>query len=212
MKQKSVIIAIIFQLAGLFCFLTFWLMYFAILFFVVGTIVICISRVKWYIIIFAVSPMLFVIGTVVNATYYEKYIIPENFRGVVYVITDEEKGKEREYEFFTRIYRIPRSGILLTKFNQKSGFNRRSFFQQTKLGVMAKLGELDDRDYIEKWVINPPSKEPSRDSLAVFTPEFEFDHETKKYKLIFTIGKYKDVHVWNYLPKEKIDSIIAHDY
>jgi hypothetical protein len=39
-------------------FLTFWLMYFAIFFLVVGTILICFSRTRWYIIINAISPML----------------------------------------------------------------------------------------------------------------------------------------------------------
>lgn len=123
MKKTLFTIGIMFQLAGLFCFLTFWLMYFAISFLFVGTILICFSRTRWYIIISAISPMLFVIGIIVNATYFEKYIVPANFRGVVYVITDKERGVDREYKFFTRIYRIPKSGILLTKFNQKSGFN-----------------------------------------------------------------------------------------
>ncbi len=50
-KNTLLVIGIIFQLAGLFCFLTFWLMYFAILFFVVGSILISFSRTRWYIII-----------------------------------------------------------------------------------------------------------------------------------------------------------------
>ena len=212
MKKILLTIGIIFQLAGLFCFLTFWLMYFAIAFFVIGTILIYLSRTKWYIIILTVSPMLFVVGVIVNALYFEKYIIPENFRGVVYVITDKKRGIDREYNFFTRLYRIPQSGILVTKFNQKSGFNFRSFFQITKKGELKELGVLDYRDYIEKWVINPPKKEPSRDSLAVFTPDIEIDPETKKYRTVFTIGKYKDIKIWNFLPQEKIDSVIRKNY
>jgi hypothetical protein len=212
MKKTLLINGIVFQLVGLFCFLTFWLMYYAISFFVVGTILICLSRSRWYIIIGSILPMLFAMGMIVNATYFEKYIVPANFKGVVYVITDKKRGLNREYKFFTRIYRIPQSGILLTKFNQISGFNNRTFFQQTKSGELKKLGVLDYRDYIEKWVINPPAAEPSRDSLAVFTPDLEFNHDTNNYNLVFTIGKYRDVKIWNYLPQDKIDSIIRQDY
>lgn len=190
--------------------MTFWLMYFAIAFFVIGVVLISISKARWYIFILANLPVLFATGTIINALYFEKYILPENFRGVVYVITDKQKGIEKEYDFFTRIYRIPSSGILLTKFNQRPGIHNRSFFQITNNGYIKTLGILDDRDYIEKWVINPPLTEPSRDSLAAFTPTLEYDFESKKYRIVFTVGKYKDIKTFNYLPKEKIDSIIRH--
>jgi ABC-type multidrug transport system permease subunit len=142
MKNALLKIGIAFQLIGLICFLTFWLMYFAIAFFVIGTVLISVSRRKWYIFILAISPVLFVIGIVINALYFEKYIIPANFRGVVYILTDEKRGIDREYNFFSRIYRIPQSGILLTKFNQKSGINNRSFFQIDKNGTLKELGIL----------------------------------------------------------------------
>ncbi len=67
--------------------------------------------------------------------------------------------------------------------------------------------ELDYLNYIEKWVINPPKTEPSRDSLAVFTPNLVYDFEDEKYYLAFTIGKYRDIEKWNYVPPERIDSL-----
>ena len=202
-----IVSGIICQLIGLFCFWTFWLMNFAVAFFILGTILIFVSRKKWITKIACIIPMLYAIGIIVNALFFEKYIIPENFKGVVYVITDKQNGKDREYNFFTRIFRIPQSGVLFTKFNQKAGFNNRSFFQIDKSGNLKELDVLDYRDYIEKWVVNPPKTEPSRDSFAVFTPELDYDFHSKKYMTIFTVGKYNDIKIWNYLPPEKIDSL-----
>jgi len=153
------------------------------------------------------TPMFYATGIIVNALYLEKYIIPKDFTGVINVITDKTAGEKREYDFFTRIYRIPKSGVLFTKFNQKPGFNKRSFYQIDKNGNLKKLGILDHRSYIEKWVINPPKTEPSRDSLAVFTPELTYDSDSKSYNMVFTVGKYKEIKTWNYLPKEVLDSL-----
>lgn len=195
------------QLLGLFCFLTFWLMGFAIVFFIIGTILILLSRKNWYLKLLSLSPMFFVSGIVINVLYFEKFIIPSDFSGVVYIITDPKFGENKEYDFFFRVYRIPKSGVLFTKFHQNSGINKRSFYQADKEGNLKELGVLDYRSYIEKWVINPPKTEPSRDSLAVFTPESQFDFESRKNNTVFTVGKYKDTKVWNFLPKERIDSL-----
>ena len=48
----------------------------------------------------------------------ERYLIPKDFRGVVYVVSDQENGTEKEYEGIHRVYRIPESGILFTQFSQ----------------------------------------------------------------------------------------------
>lgn len=206
-KTTFLILGLISQLLGLFCFFTFWLIYYAVAFFVIGTILIFISRKQWYLILLCILPMLFSIGIIINALTFEKYIIPEDFKGVVYVITDKDYGKNREYDFFTRVYRIPKSGILFTKFRQKPGFNNRKFFQIDTTGNLKEMGVLDYRSYIEKWVVNPPKTEPLRDSFAVFTPDLEYDFKEKNYRMVFTVGKYNETKVWNYLPEEKIDSL-----
>lgn len=154
-----------------------------------------------------ILPMLFSISVTINAVTFEKYIIPKDFKGVVYVITDKDYGENREYDFFTRVFKIPNSGILFTKFKQKSGFNNRNFYQVDSSGNLRKLGVLDYRSYIEKWDVNPPKTEPSRDSFAVFTPDLEYDFKAKNYRTVFTVGKYKEIEVWNYLPEEKIDGL-----
>lgn len=206
-KNTLLVVGIIFQLLAFLCFLTFWLMYLAIIFFVIGAISIFLSKWKWHIKVIALTPMLYSIGVVTNALYFEKYIVPHNFTGVVYVITDKQIGENREYDFFTRIYRIPKSGVLFTKFNQYYGFNERKFYETDKNGKLKALEVLDYRDYIEPWVINPPKNEPPRDRYAVFTPDLEYDNDTKSYRTMFTVGKYNNIKIWNYLPKEIIDSI-----
>ncbi len=210
-KEKSrielLILGIIIQLFGLFCFLTFWLMYFAIVLFIIGTIFILVSRKQWYFKIIAVLPMLIASVIMINAVTLEKYIIPKNFKGSVYVITDKKNGINREYDLFTRVLRIPKSGVLFTKFNQKQVFNYRKFYQESQDGKLKELGTLDYRNYIGKWHFNPPKTEPARDSFAVFTPQIEYDFDSKSHRTVFTIGKYKDIKYWNFIPKEKIDSL-----
>lgn len=199
-------LGIICQLLGFFFFLTFWLMYGAIFLYLIGTVFILISKQRWYFKILSVSPMLFSMGVIINALTFERYLLPEGFKGPVAVITDKEIGEEKEFDFYWRLYKIPSSGILFTKFNQNEGYPTREFFQIEKSGKLKKLGTLDHRDYIESWVINPPKTEPSRDSFAVFTPELEFNFDTRKYYTVFTVGKYKDFEAWNYFPEGLIDS------
>ncbi len=206
LKNVPLTLGVIFQLVGLFCFFTFWLMYCSIVFFTIGTLLIILARQRWYFKLLAIIPMVIAIVIVVRALTFEKYIIPENFTGVVYIITDKEYGVNREYELFTRVFRIPESGVLFTKFVQKPGFNNRKFYQ-IKGDSIVQLGVLDYRHYIEKWTVNPRKTEPSRDSLAVFTPNLDFNFNTDDYRMTFTFGKYKDITTWNYIPNERIDSL-----
>ena len=151
--------------------------------------------------------MMISIGIFVNALTFEKYIIPKDFKGVVYVITNNDYGEDREYDFFTRVFKIPESGILFTKFKQKSGINNRNFYQVDSLENLKGMRVLDYRNYIEDWVINPPKTEPPRDSLAVFTPNLDYDFKAKNYRMVFTVGKYEEIKTWNYISEEKIDSL-----
>ena len=155
----------------------------------------------------SLTPMFVAIGIMINAIYFEEYIIPNNFKGSVNVITDENIGEPREYNFFKRVYKIPTSGVLFTKFHQKAGFNYRKFYQENEKGKLKEIGILDYRRYIEKWDFNPPKTEPSRDSFAVFTPDLEYDFDNKNYKMTFTVGKYKNLKNFGFIPKEKIDSL-----
>jgi hypothetical protein len=55
------------------------------------------------------------------------YFLPEKFEGMFTVIYSQKFGKYKEYENDRRIYRIPSSGILMTKFDFQDG-NRDDLF------------------------------------------------------------------------------------
>lgn len=207
MRRPFFGIGIIFQALGLFCFLTFWLMNYAIAFFTIGSILIFLARQKWYWKILSLTPFLFSMGIVINALYFETYLIPKDFTGTVYIITEPEKGVSRKYNFFNRVYEIPITGVLFTQFRQRPGYHIRKFYVLEDDGTHTPLGVLDYRHYIEEWVVNPAPTEPPRDSFAVFTPQLEYDFKRKTYRNVFTVGRYSDIDLWNYLPDEKIDSL-----
>lgn len=55
----------------------------------------------------------------INLPSSDTFLIPKNFRGIVYVYYDQNNGIEKEFEGSRRVYRIPKDGILLTKFDLK---------------------------------------------------------------------------------------------
>jgi hypothetical protein len=52
----------------------------------------------------------------------ERHILPLGYTGKVYVFFSQDEGCEVEYENNTRVYRIPKSGILRTQFKPNSGW------------------------------------------------------------------------------------------
>lgn len=198
-------------LIGVLCCLTFWLTYFGLFFMAVGTVLILLSKQTWHLQILTIVPPLgFVVYLLLSfLPVAENYYIQEGFNGVVYVIYDEQYGEEPEYDGLMKVYNIPESGVLFTKCEQTDGIHNRHFYYVSKNNRREELGVLDYRDYNEKYKINPYPTEPSRDSLAVFTPEVVFDsHKNHKgYYTTFTIGKYKNIKGWNWLPPELIDSL-----
>lgn len=186
-------------------------MYFGFAFLFLGTILILFSRQKWYYQLIAIGlPLGFVGFSILNAfARSETFLLPDNFKGVVYVIYDEQIGEPKEYEGIRRVYRIPPTGVLFTKFPQTQGIHNRRFYYVNSKGDRKALGVLDYREYNEKYTINPRPTEPPRDSLAVFTPEVSVDImlKTKNYYTTFTIGKYQDIKAWNYLYPDYIDSL-----
>lgn len=204
-------LGIFFLLVGLFCFQTFWLMYFGFAFLALGTIVTLFSRQKWYYHLIAIGlPLGYVSFSILNAfARPETFLLPDNFKGVVYIIYDEQIGAPKEFEGLRRVYRIPNTGVLFTKFPQTHGIHNRKFYYVNQKGDRKELGILDYREYNEKYTTNPKPNEPPRDSLAVFTPEVSVDImlKTKNYYTTFTVGKYQDINSWNYLYPEYIDSL-----
>ncbi|MDB4175269.1 hypothetical protein N9766_02790 [Flavobacteriaceae bacterium] len=198
---------------GLFCFLTFWLMYLGFGLMILGTILCLFSKKEWFYQVLLIGlPFGFVAYTFLTAMEVpERYLLPEDFRGVVYVVFDQENGQEKEHEGFRRVYRIPESGILFTQFSQNEEvYSFQEFFFEDSNGKRTELGELDYRHFNGPNTINPRPNEPPRDSLVVFNQRTTGrilagdGQDYYNYKAL-TIGKYDEIQKWDYLDLKKIE-------
>ncbi|MGV8993658.1 MAG: DUF6843 domain-containing protein [Flavobacterium sp.] len=198
---------------GLFCFLTFWLMYFGFGLMILGTILCLLSKKKWFYQVLLIGlPFNFVAFTFLNATEIpERYLFPENFRGVVYVVFDQENGKEKEYEGIHRVYRIPESGILFTQFSKNEEvYSFQEFFFVDSSGERKELGELDNRHFNGPNTINPRTTEPPRNSLVVFNERttgriLASDGQNYYNYKALTVGVYNNIEKWDYIELQDIE-------
>lgn len=85
----------------------------------------------------------FLIGISLNACAEKKgaepvtYLLPSSYTGAFAIVFDVQNGTKIEYEGKSRIYRIPSSGILLTRFSFNEGWLRSTdikFFFLDKTG------------------------------------------------------------------------------
>ena len=143
----------------------------------------------------------------------ETYLIPNGYRGQVYVIFNQKDGQEKEFEGRRRIYKIPTTGVLFTQFKDEQGWINQDYYYVTSSGQRKKLGVLDTRDFNEEWTTVKNPKEPPRDSLAVFNPgsvggfgNSSSDTNNKVF-LQLKVGTYNDVKYFNDFKSEYIDSL-----
>jgi len=77
-------------------------------------------------------------------------IVPENYTGYILIIYDQDQGINKEYRNKSQVYRIPSSGILLTKFSNNPGwstfpeFYRGSIAQENKIPFIPELEKLSE--------------------------------------------------------------------
>ena len=198
---------------GLFCFLTFWLMYIGFGLMIFGTILSLLSKKKWYYQLLLIGlPIGFVIFTFLRATAIpERYLIPDDFRGVIYVVFDQENGMDKEYEGFRRVYRIPESGVLFTQFSENDGaYLSQDFYFVDNNDNREKIGVLYSNHFNGPNTINPRPTEPPRDSLAVFDPKTTkkiLEPNGREYYncKALTVGRYDSIQRFNYLDPDYIE-------
>ena len=61
----------------------------------------------------------------------EIYLLPNNYRGIIYIIFDQKNGAPKQYENGSRVYVIPRNGILKTQFRFNKGWHQLPSFYYT---------------------------------------------------------------------------------
>lgn len=76
-----------------------------------------------YILLFIVSLLLF--GCVDDKD-REIHLIPEDYRGIVYILYDQKDGAPEKYEKGHRVYEIPSTGVLKTQMSPNPGGFKRS--------------------------------------------------------------------------------------
>jgi hypothetical protein len=88
------------------------------------------------------------------------YLIPDGFRGKCIVIWDQPDGTEPEYDNGWRVYRFPKTGILLTQMGVNKGTMNFKYFLIDSLGNRTELRYLwptDTCDFNDVVVVNHES-------------------------------------------------------
>jgi hypothetical protein len=98
----------------------------------------------------------------------EYFLIPKNYNGKVQIVFNSKCGNKIEYENEIRIYRIPESGILFTKFKDEQGIINQKYFFVDENNNRKEITQFDVRDFNEEWTTEKNLHEPSRDIVGIF--------------------------------------------
>lgn len=208
--------AILLLIAGVFFFLTLYLMVLGFICLFIGGLLIILTDRKWFIKLTIIGlPYGFVGLTIFNAyARPETFLIPDNFKGVIYIVHDDTFGDDKEFEGIRRIYRIPKTGILFTQFPVTRGILNQDFYYISADGKRKKLGELDAREFNDTWTINPRPTEPPRDSLAVFNQgrtgkiTLHADNDRQVDYRAFNVGTYDEIRTgFDFIDEITVDSL-----
>ena len=125
-------------------------------------------------------------------------LLPKGYTGPVLIVFNQPNGEPKEYEDGKRLYRIPKDGILKTKFEPDYGIHNHQFFYEDSLGhreiipfviVQDKelLSKIEDKSKIHAFA------EQARSEVKGYDPEFG------KY----TISPTREFFIGNLLDIEK---------
>ena len=213
-KNKIFVFALILIIigAGLTTFIPYllYIYFFPFVIFIIGVIILWLTKknkqtkILWTLCPILISFSYLFLWKWYNTTEPETFLIPEDYRGNVMIVFNSKCGKEIEYENGRRIYKIPKDGILLTKFKDEQGFINQEFYLIDKSGNRKLIKELDIRDFNEEWTTEKNKKEPSRDKLGIFNAGRTYSDGNSS----FCISKYKDLEKLDFKYEQKYDSIM----
>ena len=98
----------------------------------------------------------------------ETFLIEKGYLGKINVVFNQPNGQAEKYEDGRRIYEIPSSGILMTRFKDNYGVMDQQYFYVDPRGRREALKTLDVTHFNEAWTTTKSQNEPSRDEVAVF--------------------------------------------
>lgn len=102
----------------------------------------------------------------------EIYLLPDGFRGKIFVFFDQSDGQEKQYENTARLYNIPGSGFIKSQFSRNGGCmgdGRIQFFYLDSVGIRQPINyfldlEKDsiptDKDYVLFTFLSDESVKP----------------------------------------------------
>ena len=208
-------LGLLFLIGGLLFYLVFWFSIIGMASVFIGTILVLLSTKNWKSKLLSIGIPL-AVGTFFTYRSYTTpatYLIPEGYKGNVMVVFNQADGRNEEYEGRRRIYKIPPTGVLFTKFKDEEGFINEEYYYINQSGQRTKLGVLDSRHFNEEWTLEKNPHEPPRDSLAVFNPGTmgTLGNSSDKNHKIFielSVGTYNDKGPnFRELTPEYIDSV-----
>lgn len=134
----------------------------------------------------------------------EIYLIPEGFRGKIFVFFDQEDGQAMQYENTARLYHIPGSGFIKSQFPKNTGCmgdHRIQFFY---------VDSLDKRRPLDYFINLDMKNLPDDRDIVLFT--FLSDKKSKPDFVIHCVGHLSEFNdltqsVKHLDPQEILDAI-----
>ncbi|ALI98140.1 DUF6843 domain-containing protein [Rufibacter tibetensis] len=169
------------------------------------------SNENWKYKLFTIAPAtLLMLFTLANSYVWpEIYLIPEGFKGNIYVVFNQEQGKPKEFTGLTRVYRIPENGILFTKFSANMSADLGEYYYVSKSGIKTKIS-----DFSYKNLSSPHLGEsPLQDNIVVFSPPFlnlvngNENSEGLTFK-ISAVNHWGSIQTSGFTSAERIDSVV----
>ena len=96
------------------------------------------------------------------------FLIPENYQGDFYVVYDQVHGADQEFDGMSRVYRIPKTGVLFTRFKPESGTSEQQYFYTSADGYRQELPEGSSGDFNGPWTYKNNSKPISHNKSMIF--------------------------------------------
>ena len=142
--------------------------------FVLGVVLIILSKKKWQHKLLAIAASLMVITgfwtiwTALNTVEPEIFLIPNDYRGRVTLIYKKGCGTPLEKTKDGYSYAIPKEGILILDHKQTFGRINPTYYAVDQKGNRRRIPKMDVSDFKEPWTLEKTPNEPSRNKVGVF--------------------------------------------
>jgi hypothetical protein len=105
----------------------------------------------------------------IKRTTPEIFFIPENFRGQITLLYNENCGQEIKKVNGQLIYNVPENGVMIIKKQRTTGLiNHEYYFVSNPGNKLKKIDLLIQQDFNEDYTLKINEKEPPRDEVGVF--------------------------------------------